>query len=149
MLDAYSKALKYLSAREYSGFDLVKKLEKVGFSRKETEAALETLRQYHQQSDARFADIFVRSKSEQGQGPERIRLGLEEHGVAPELIKRYLEEAEIDWVALSAHVRIKKFGPLFPHTYSDQVKQMRFLQYRGFRSHEIRTLFKEEKFDLA
>ena len=89
------------------------------------------------QSDARFAEAFVRSRINQGKGPVRIRADLRERGLAGSAIDLALEEADENWYALARDVRLKKFGPDAPSAFRDKAKQMRFLQSRGFDTDQI------------
>ncbi len=44
-----------------------------------------------------------------------------------------------DWSALALEVRRKKFGEIEPVDLKDKARQMRFLQYRGFESDQVRA----------
>jgi regulatory protein len=65
-----------------------------------------------------------------------VRAALRERGVAEELVDSALQG--LDWAAAALEARVKKFGPVIPAEFADRAKQMRFLQYRGFGSDEIR-----------
>jgi regulatory protein len=92
-------------------------------------------------SDHRFAEAFVRSHAARGHGPVRIRYALRELGVATELIEPSIAAEDFDWAELAAKLRLRKFGERAPKSYTERAKQMRFLQYRGFVTDQIRAAF--------
>ena len=91
------------------------------------------------QSDARYAESFVRSRIGQGKGPVRIRLELRERGLEPAAIEDAIGAAGADWFALASEVRVRKFGASPPADFPEKARQMRFLEYRGFDSAHIRS----------
>ena len=92
------------------------------------------------QSDRRFCESFVRSRSQQGQGPRRIAQDLRQRGVADSLVREYLWEADIDWFAALQQLYRKRYGETKPSDYKEKAKRMRFLQYRGFDYDLIRDV---------
>ena len=93
----------------------------------------------------RFAEAWVHHRVERGYGPLRIRQELREAGVDPELTDASLEGAETDWTAQLRRLREKKFGRKLPVDYSEQARQSRFLQSRGFPADDIRRLFRDRE----
>ena len=61
-----------------------------------------------------------------------------------ELAGACIEQAGVDWVERLRGLRVKKFGRKLPADYSEQARQSRFLQSRGFVADDIRRLFREE-----
>jgi regulatory protein len=94
------------------------------------------------QSDIRFAENYVHHRLEKGFGPLRIALELRERGIGDDLIDLHLDRSAQDWLQRAAQARQKRFGGSLPTTFSEQVKQSRFLQQRGFSSDHIRQIFK-------
>lgn len=139
---AYDKALRLLAGREHSRLELSRKLHRAGFDEDERHTALQQLETLGLQSDARFAESFVRARSQRGYGEVRIRMELQERGVTDELVTDSLNEAGIDWFALAREVRCKRFGEQEPENFKDRAKQQRFLQYRGFTHEQITESFK-------
>ena len=76
--------------------------------------------------------VFVQSRINQGKGPVRIRLDLEQRGIGDAVIEMAIEESAADWHGLARDVRVRKFGDAEPADFKAKAKQMRFLQYRGF-----------------
>jgi len=128
-----------LARREYGRDELARKLESKGFDPDVAAAAVARLADEGLQSDQRYADSFVRSRIGQGKGPVRIRVELRERGLAAGLVEAAIEAAAEDWVALACEVRSRKFGRSLPTDFPDKARQMRFLEYRGFESAQIRA----------
>ncbi|NKI17157.1 regulatory protein RecX [Spongiibacter sp. KMU-166] len=126
-------AIRYLSLREYTKFELCRKLN-VKFPGLELEVAAEIdfLASKGWQSDARFAESFLRHRAASGFGPRRIRQEMRSKGLADEEADRAFAECEIDWSARRSEVCLKKFGVLDSDDRALKAKIARFLQYRGF-----------------
>jgi len=88
--------------------------------------------------DARYAERYVASRAERGQGPVRIAAELGSLGAPRELIDAALESGP-DWRAVAGTVRRRKFGAAPPGSWAERARQARFLQYRGFSSDHIRS----------
>jgi regulatory protein len=93
--------------------------------------------------DARFAESFVHSRYQRGQGPQKIRAGLRQRGIDAGLIDRCLDEHGTQWRELIEQVRLKRFGPALPANFQERSRQMRFLQQRGFTAEQISGVFRE------
>ena len=135
--DVRRAAMDLLARREYARAELRRRLERRVLPAELIRAALDELVADQLLSDTRFAESFVASRSNRGQGPQRIRRDLEQRGVAGELIDVALAEAGVDWRRLAIQVRRKRFGPDLPAEYREKARQMRFLQYRGFELDQI------------
>lgn len=138
-LAARRKAMDFLARREHSRDELLQKLQKSGFDENVALDAIEELAKEGLQSDRRFVESFVQSRIRQGKGPMRIRADLSQRGVRDPVIHEALSEADADWSALAIEVRRKKFGDDEPVDLKDKARQMRFLQYRGFESDQVRA----------
>lgn len=91
------------------------------------------------QSDERFTESFIESRIGKGQGPVRIRRGLQERGIDSELTDRYLEIYASEWRELLAEVHDAKFGHGQVRESKELAKRARFLEYRGFPGEMIRS----------
>ena len=138
-IEARKKAMDYLARREHGRGELLDKLARFGFDADVADEAVSQLVDDGLQSDARFAEAFVRSRINQGKGPVRIRADLRERGLASSDVDLALEEANADWYALARDVRLKKFGPDTPIEFKEKARQMRFLQSRGFEPDQIQA----------
>ena len=138
-------AMNLLARREHLRGELAQKLkQKLARSgesapdperaAEEIEAVLDQLAAENLQSDQRYAESYVRSRSSKGYGPDRIRQELREKGVDGDLQRSALESLELDWVSLAREVRLKKFGSELPRDFKERARQLRFLNYRGFGS---------------
>lgn len=125
--------MQLLALREHSRQELERKLLR-RFEPAVVQQVLENLEQQGLQSDARFAEQYVYSRSNKGYGPLNIRAELAKRGIAERLIATWLDDAEQDWQVLMLRVAAKKFGdqPLVDH--KEMAKRGRFLSSRGFPS---------------
>jgi regulatory protein len=135
---ARSSAIKYLSIREHSRFELEQKLTRKGFEKELIDSVLSQLQAGNLLSDERFAESYVRMRTQKGFGPLRIQQELRERGIAEELVKDVLETNETSWVTLASNARQKRFGEDLPKGQREFAKQARFLQYRGFAPSQIK-----------
>lgn len=140
MSDIYASAIRYLTRREHSAFELRQKLLKIGFLEEETEATLAKLIELGLQSDARFTESFIRYRQGQGRGPVRIKQELLERGIHEELIRSQLDEQDENWFDIAKHAFEKKFKGKSFQDFKEKAKAMRFLQYAGFTYDQIRKI---------
>jgi len=141
--DPKTQALKLLARREHSARELKRKLEARGIGEDEAAAAVEHAAAEGWQSEGRYAGMLVRTRVANGYGPVRIEAELEVAGVPADQIRAAFDEAAVDWRALAAEMRGKKFGPL-PKTAAERAKQYRYLQGRGFDGSQISAALKGE-----
>ena len=143
--DVRRAAMNLLARREYARRELGRRLTGKGMPADLVEQVLDDLAAENLQSDERFAESFVSARSGRGQGPVRIRMELEQRGVAGGLIENALDAAAVDWGELAADVRRKRFGAKFPSDFRERARQSRFLQYRGFEAaHLARALGRDD-----
>lgn len=135
-------AMRLLAAREHSQHELRRKLGQKGHEASDIEETIEQLIAQGLQSDERFVESFVNSYRERGKGPKRIRLELSQHQLAVELIDSYLDERDEIWKASAVQVKLKKFGDEPASDYPQQMKQAKFLEYRGFTHEQISAALK-------
>jgi regulatory protein len=137
-----STALRLLANREHSRKELKRKLEAKAAEGDDVEAVLDRMVETGLQSDARFAESFVRSRAAR-LGAGRIRRELGDRGVAEDLAAAALDEVLVDdELARARSVWARKFGQP-PEDAKDWGRQARFLQSRGFSSDVIRKLLKD------
>jgi regulatory protein len=138
------KALALLARREHSRFELRRKL----LAKTDQDDAnvidevLQSLSDQGLQSDTRFAEAYVRMRSERGYGPLRIALELSERGLNEAVFDQFLTPEDDFWFALITRVRQKRFGKSLPSDFAERARQMRFLQYRGFTHEQIQATVK-------
>ena len=132
-------ALDLLARREHSRLELERKLASRGFHAPVVAGALDRLEAAGALSAERFGASFVRSRIARGQGPLRIRMELEQRGVASDAAAELLGQAEVDWNEAAREVRRKRFGQAAPRDFKERARQARFLEQRGFGSSAIRA----------
>ena len=142
-IDPRAKAIALLARREHSARELKRKLEARGISRDDAERAVRGLAQDGWQSDARYAELLVRSRVASGYGPVRIEAELKLAGVDADAARRSLDQPGVDWRALCDKVRSRRFHG-FPQSSTERAKQYRFLMARGFDSSQISAALKGE-----
>ena len=86
------KAIDYLSRREYSRYELYKKLSTHNFDRELINQELDILIKDNLLSDERFVEAFIFSRKKNGKGPLKISAELQQRGADESLINRYIEE---------------------------------------------------------
>jgi len=132
--------MDYLSRREHSYQELIKKLRKKDFNLSLVNIELEKLIEDGLLSDKRFTESFIRSRKNQGKGPLRIRSELSIRGVASQLIDEGIQEVEQEeWTQLAVEVLEKKLGNDSELDYHKQLKLMRFLSTRGFNKQQVKS----------
>ena len=151
--DLTERAMRLLAAREHSVAELRRKLRSgrtPGGAGKRVrgkgcddalESVLDTLQRGGLLSDVRFAEAFVHSRVERGQGPAKIRAGLRERGVARELVDDALDFEPDFWRERAVRAHAKRFGEAPPADRAEWAKRARFLAARGFAAEIVyRTL---------
>ena len=134
-------AIQYLARREYSRAELVSRLSAKGVDSDDIHRVLDDLADEGLQSDARFAEVFVRSRIARGQGPVRIRVDMGQRGIAEPLMVLAFEAESPDWQSLACEALAKRFdGP--GATPRERAKRERFLAGRGFEFDQVRHAMK-------
>lgn len=139
-------AMNLLARREHSLAELQQKLTQKFPEADNIDAVLTVLSEENLQSDARFAEAFVRFRANKGFGPVRIFQELQQRGVSQSLSQVALDEADINWLALLAEQYHKKAKSLAGKNGNEQVKIQRYLNYRGFSPEAIRRFVNENSF---
>ena len=138
---ARDSALRLLGRREHSADELRRKLKKRGYPIATIAVVVASLDDAHSVSDVRFAESFVRVRSERGQGPLKIRAELRERGVADGIIDEVMMATAEFWLERAQRARVKRFGSVPPTDRDAWNRQARFLAQRGYPADLIyRTL---------
>lgn len=136
---ARQTAIGLLARREHAQAEIQRKLRERGYDADTAHEVIDDLTRQRLLSDERFAEVFIRSRAERGQGPVRLKAELRQLQLPAALIERHIQAAAIDWQTQARAVRIRKFGTDAPNSLSERAKQVRFLQYRGFTAEQIRA----------
>ncbi len=139
MSELKQRAIKLLARREHTRAELARKLAPHG-NPNEIDTVLNELSASGLQSDARFAESYVRSQTAR-LGAARLRQTLRQKGVATELIQEHVVDLP-DEIDRARTLWTQKFTSP-PADSREWAKQARFLLGRGFAVDVIRKLLKE------
>lgn len=137
---ARRKAMDLLARREHSRCELRRKLLDICDDHELLEQQLERLAAQGLQSDARFAESYLRSKMAAGKGPLWIRAQLSHKGVDAALLATLFEAVADQWSEQALQVYQKKYGHQPVADARDRARRLRFMQARGFGAQHINAL---------
>ncbi len=132
--------MQWLARREYGRGELAAKLAERGCNEALAAEVVAMLAAEGLVSDERFVEALLHVRRTRGYGPLFIRRELEEKGIGKELIGRWLNPRDRDWLDDLRRVKKKKFGGRLPASLAERARQTRFLQSRGFTHEQIRTV---------
>ncbi len=144
-ITARRAAMNLLARREHSFHELLQKLSEKfpDFSKDDILVpALQRLQDEELQSDARFAEAYVRYRSTRGFGPQKIAAELYSRKLESELLDLVLYENGPDWTVVCAEVLQKKFRIKANAAETERRYWQRFLLQRGFDQDDIRRAIK-------
>lgn len=128
------RALYYLSKREYTRLELSNKLSayanKLEIDDNNLDNLLDDLEKNNWLSDQRFLEQFIHEKKKKF-GPKKIAYELQIRGIDTSIIEKSLIKLKEEGYSLIKKIWEKKFNTV-PKTKEDKLKQIRFLQSRGF-----------------
>lgn len=129
-----------LARREHSVRELNERLHKAfpELTVEVFEQVIAELQEDNLQSDARFAEAYVRHRTARGHGDVKIRFELLQRGIADHLSDTVLQSC--NWYELAEAALIKKFDGISPENYEEKAQMARFLQQRGFAYDVIEEL---------
>ncbi|MCC5885096.1 MAG: regulatory protein RecX [Gammaproteobacteria bacterium] len=96
------------------------------------EDTLDSLAEAGLQSDARYAEVLIRSRVNRGQGPLRIRADLRQRGLDAAAVEPLLEDYAEQWPDLAQQVVERRFGSDSAADRGEWARRARFLAGRGF-----------------
>ncbi len=135
------RALRHLARRDHSRAELANKLAEHG-SAEDVAAVIERMGELGLQSDARFAQAFVRGKAARF-GASRLRSEMARRGLDRELIDEAIaSECGPSEVERARSVLRSRFSAA-PGDAREWARQARFLHARGFAPDIVRKLLKE------
>ena len=135
-----ARAMRFLARREHSRSELQRKLAFIAVEGDDVEALLEELANKGWLSDARYAELAVRSKARRF-GPLKVAHQLRAKGVGDEAITLAFASAGVDGTANLENVWASRFSTA-PAGERERGKQVRFLQGRGFPLDDILRFLK-------
>ncbi|OSI08931.1 recombination regulator RecX [Neisseria animaloris] len=136
-----TRALDILARQEISRAEFKRKLAPYAESEEELDKLLAEFAERNWQSDERFAEAYIHSKSRM-HGRLRLKQALAAKGVAEETAREFLpnRDSELQTAVAVLRKKFKRPGPDLKETQ----RQMRFLAYRGFDMDIIRAALKSD-----
>ena len=135
-----SRAMRFLARREHTRAELARKLAARAQEGEDVEGLLDELTKKGWLSDARFAEQAARAKARRF-GPIKLAHYLRSRGVGDEAIAAGLQRAGADGRSCLEVVWRTRFGAP-PTDERERMRQVRFLQGRGFGVDDIFRFFK-------
>ena len=135
-----ARAMRFLARREHSRAELARKLAPIAGEGDDVEALLDELSTKGWLSDARYAELAVRSRARRF-GPLKVAHQLRVKGVGEETITLAFASAGIDGAAHLEKVWASRFCTA-PADDRERGRQVRFLQGRGFPLDDILRFLK-------
>ncbi|MCE3268280.1 MAG: recombination regulator RecX [Burkholderiales bacterium] len=135
-----NKALDFLSRRDYGYHELYVKLQKYSENLDEIKQILDDLKNKNFLSEERYINSYLRSKQIK-YGVKKIRYDLLQKNVDSDLLDEVLAANQTNEYEIAYSLWQRKFGKLATDN-KDRLKQMRFLQSRGFSSYVISKIIK-------
>lgn len=136
-----TRALRYLARREYSRFELEKKLSAHAPSPQLLIDLLDQLEQDGYLSAERFVEQAMRARRARF-GSQRIVRELKDKGIEEHLIAQILPDLKKTDLETALHIWQKKFGTP-PGDLKTRGKQIRFMISRGFSSDIVRQVLSQ------
>ncbi len=135
-----SKALGFLSRREYSEKELNLKLMARGCDKEIAGSVVARLKQENLVCDVRFAKALVNVRIRRGYGPRKISSELLDRGVEIDVVNELLQQRNGEWESQIAKVIQNKYGEMQMYLPDDWVKRANFLRRRGFTLAQIQSV---------
>lgn len=139
---ALDSALRILTRRDHSRYELVRKLKLRGFSRQDIDHAVSACEEYDYIDDLRTAKVYIRQLKRKGYGKKRIQLELKKKGLRGDPVRSVLDGSVSESDESEAAQRVLKKNLKRFEREKDlkkrRDKMYRFLQARGF-SREVIT----------
>ncbi len=140
--DIFNRALKILSLRDHSIYELRSKLLKRFEDSEQVEQVLKKLLELHYLDDERFAELLVRSLRKKGKSRFFMRQELQKRGVEARFISTSL--SEVDEFADAFKIASKKEKSLTRHPKEKQRQKLAaFLGNRGFSFDIVNKVLRE------
>ena len=143
---ALNSALRILTRRDHSRYELVLKLKQRGFSRQDIDHAVSACEEYNYIDDVRTAGVYIRQLKRKGFGKKRIQLELKKKGLKGDHVLSILDERVSEADECEAAERIvKKHSKRFDREKDSKKRRdkiYRFLQARGFAREVITNTIK-------
>jgi regulatory protein len=138
--EAENAALRYLARRDYSRRELYQRLIRKGMQSTIVNQVLDDLHSKGYQSDERFAEVYIRSRINAGDGPFKIKISLRAKGICDSLALAVIDNLNVDWFDRAQALKRKRFGEVETKDLDETAKQMRYLKNKGFYQDHINAV---------
>jgi len=133
---ALHAALRILTPRDHSKYELVQKLKQRGFSRVDIDDAISACVRFDYINDVRTAQVYIRQLKRKGYGKKRIRLELNKKRLKGDRVQGILDQSVSEADEREGAARILKKNVKRFEREKDRLKRRdkmyRFLNARGF-----------------
>ena len=133
---ALNTALRILTPRDHSKYELVQKLKQRGFSRVDIDDAISGCVRFDYINDVRTAQVYIRQLKRKGYGKKRIRLELNKKRLKGDRIQGILDQSVSEADEREGAARVLKKNIKRFEREKDRLKRRdkiyRFLNARGF-----------------
>ncbi len=137
-------ALSYLSYKDRTKREVIRKLKEKGFTKEVTKKTLVFLVSYGYINDLEYSKKFVKQRvCSKGYGKYKVVRELKEKGVSDEIIESVTENIEDDERETALKFATKKATKLDLKEYKDKQKLYAYLQRRGYSYEIIRYVIEE------
>ena len=139
-------ALRILTRRDHSRFELVRKLKQRGFCQGDIDVAVSSCERFDYINDERTARVYIRQLKRRGYGKKRIQLELNKKGLKGDPIQQILNESvserdESEGAERILTKNVKRFERE-KDLLKRRDKMYRFLNTRGFSRDVITNTIK-------
>lgn len=133
-----------MTRRDYCSQEIVQKLQQKGHLLEKIASVVADLSAVGLINDDRYTENYIYARRNKGYGPKRIALELKARGITDEVIAQHLNIADNAWLDEVSNIWRKHFKGKKPQGFAERMKQMRYLQYRGFTTAQIEHVVAEE-----
>jgi len=144
---ALNSALRILTGRDHSKYELTRKLKQRGFESEDIEKAVSECVRFDYINDERTSRVYINQMIRKGHGVNRIRHDLDKKGLKGQHIQNILSETVTDVDERESAARILEKNIRRFEREADLKKRSgkiyRFLYARGFSPDTIRKLIKK------
>ena len=141
---ALNSALRILTGRDHSKYELTRKLKQRGFKQQDIEKAVSECIRLDYINDERTARVYIRQLIRKGYGVKRIRHDMDKKGLRGKQVQNILSETFSDADEHDSAVRVLKKNIRRFELESDPKKRrdkiFRFFYARGFSQEIIRKI---------
>lgn len=142
-----SKGIRLLSMREHSVQEITTKLSVKCESLDVVYAVVDELQESKYLSNERFTESYIRSRSNRGFGPTKIKSELFSKGIKNSMIEDYMDVSSPVWYENARNQYQKKYGDGPISDYNTWAKRARFMQSRGFSMEHIQVTVPSVDYD--